>query len=209
MSLKKLLALSLCSVLTGCITTGKSHRDVPDAKSDDAVLLEEGDTTSLSLKTGVTQVLVSDSANENTPYYSLGVIGQVEPVYITPFEHAFPARIDTGAETSSIHAHDITPFERDGKRWIRFSLKQRETGIDHTFERPMVSKVKITRQEGDEMRYKVNMRIRMGDVDMEREFSLADRSDFEFQVLIGRNVLEGNAVVDVSKSNLLIKSDED
>jgi hypothetical protein len=191
------------------MTTGESQKNVPEPKSDDAVLLEEGETTDLNLKPDVTQVLVSDSTNENTPYYSLGVIGQVEPVYITPFEDAFPARIDTGAETSSIHAHDITPFERDGKRWVRFSLKQRETGIDHTFERPMVSKVKITRQEGDETRYKVNMRIRMGDVDMEREFSLADRSDFEFQVLIGRNVLEGNAVVDVSKSNLLIKADED
>lgn len=180
-----------------------------ESNPENAVLLEEGETTDLSLNSDVTQVIVTDSTNENTPYYSLGIIGQVEPVYINPFKDAFPARIDTGAETSSIHAHDIIPFERNGKRWVRFSLKQRETGIDNTFELPMVSKVKITRQEGDEKRYKVNLRIRMGDVEMVREFSLANRSDFEFQVLIGRNVLEGNAIVDVSKSNLLIKADEE
>jgi len=151
-----------------------------------------------------TKPLPVESVSENSPYYSIGIIGQVEPVYVKPFTEPFLARIDTGAETSSIHAYDIIPFERDGKRWVRFTVKQRESDKEHTFECRRVSKVRITRQNGDhEERYKVRLEIRMGPQTMETEFSLANREDFEFQVLIGRNVLEGNAIVDVSKSMVL------
>lgn len=151
-----------------------------------------------------TEPLPVESVSENSPYYSIGIIGQIEPVYVKPFSEPFLARIDTGAETSSIHAYDIIPFERDGKRWVRFTVRQRESDKEHTFECRRVSKVRITRQNGDhEERYKVRMEIRMGSETMEAEFSLANREDFEFQVLIGRNVLEGNAIVDVSKSMVL------
>jgi hypothetical protein len=43
------------------------------------------------------------------------------------------------------------------------------------------------------------MRIRLGELTELIEMSLSDRSDFEFPVLIGRNFLTDNAVVDVSK----------
>ena len=41
----------------------------------------------------------------------------------------FDARIDTGAAVSSISAKDITEFERNGKRWYRFTIEANEKEI--------------------------------------------------------------------------------
>ena len=40
----------------------------------------------------------------------------------TPIAYAleYPARIDSGATTTSMHAESIKSFERDGQRWVRF-----------------------------------------------------------------------------------------
>ena len=46
----------------------------------------------------------------------------MEHVYISPPGILLTARIDTGATTSSIDARNIEPFERDGKRWVRFEV---------------------------------------------------------------------------------------
>lgn len=64
--------------------------------------------------------------------HSLGIIGAVEPVYVLPMKMPFAGRIDTGAETSSIDASDIKTFERDGEKWVSFTIVNRETvGKDH------------------------------------------------------------------------------
>lgn len=42
--------------------------------------------------------------------HELDVIGGVEPVYVLPIKAPFPARIDTGAETSSIDVTQMKTF---------------------------------------------------------------------------------------------------
>lgn len=135
--------------------------------------------------------------------YPLGVIGEIEPVYVLPLEDAFSARIDTGATTSSIDAANIVEFERDGKSWVCFDVIHRETRKTYSYKKRMVKNIKIVRGSENEERYVVKMDIKIGNQVLSRNFTLTDRSKFKFQVLIGRNVLSGLAVVDVNQKNTL------
>lgn len=67
--------------------------------------------------------------------HSLGIIGESEPIYFMPMSMPFQARIDTGAEMSSIDAKNIKKFERDGEKWVSFDLVNRKNGERHHFEK--------------------------------------------------------------------------
>ena len=56
------------------------------------------------------------------PRQEAKIIGGVETLYILPIEMPFQARMDTGAETSSMDADHIRPFERDGEKWVSFNI---------------------------------------------------------------------------------------
>ena len=141
---------------------------------------------------------------KNTVYYPLGIIGQVESVYLKDMISAFPARIDTGAETSSIDAINVKEFERDGEAWVSFDIENKLTKERRTFEKKIVRRTTIKRQQGgDEKRIVVNMEIKMGNQNFVKEFTLGNREKFKYQILIGRNILNGLAVVDVGLKNTL------
>lgn len=131
------------------------------------------------------------------------VIGAVERIYFPPMKSPFMARIDTGATTSSIDAYDIKRFERDGQRWVSFTLINRETKEKTDFEKPLQRRVKIKRTGEEEHRLTVDMDVKMGKETFVAEFTLNERHDFEYQGLVGRNILSGRAVVDVAISNTL------
>lgn len=135
--------------------------------------------------------------------HPLGIIGEVEPVYIPPMKSPFLSRIDTGATTSSIDIYDEKVFERDGKKWVSFSIVNWETGEKHKFEKRLQEIKKIKRINGSEERHYVIMDVRIGNQTVKERFSLAKRERFNYQVLIGRNVLTGRAIVDTSLKNTL------
>ncbi len=131
------------------------------------------------------------------------IIGGVETLYVTPVQMPFQARIDTGAETSSMDANDIKPFERDGEKWVSFNIVNRKNGEKHHFEKPIKRRTHIVRINHEEERYVVNMSVKMGDETINAEFTLAERDKFSYQVLIGRNILNGRFIVDSSLENTL------
>lgn len=139
------------------------------------------------------------------------VIGETEWVYISKVKHNFQARIDTGATTSSINAVDIQRFERDGEKWIRFSTFHEEGQPDELIEAKITRTVKIKQSSlVDEVveRPVIELHIRIGDIAHLTEFSLTDRQQMEFPVLIGRNFLRDVILVDVSKEFSLPKYQE-
>lgn len=69
-------------------------------------------------QTHVQQTPVAEMTPLPKPAYSMPVAGGIETLYVTPLQMPFQARMDTGAETSSVDAKNIRPFERDGEKWI-------------------------------------------------------------------------------------------
>ena len=127
------------------------------------------------------------------------VVGEVERIWLEPPGANIVARVDTGADSSSLHAEEMVEFERDGKRWVRFNLK-----LDNeiaTVERPIKRYVRVYQQADPEgsRRPVVDFRVRLGTVRETVDFTLADRSHLNFEVLLGRNFLTDVALVDVGK----------
>ncbi|GIT99033.1 hypothetical protein TSL1_18540 [Sulfurovum sp. TSL1] len=126
------------------------------------------------------------------------IIGALEYVRLVPPNVVLKARIDTGAKTTSIDARDITPFERDGKQWVRFVCVSGEK--EYTIERKVVRTVQIKRHGTESQdRYVVEMRIILGNVSQLISVNLNDRDEYKYPVLIGRNFLRDFFMVDVAK----------
>lgn len=123
------------------------------------------------------------------------------------WQHPIPAKIDTGARTSSLHATEIERFDRDGLRWIRFQLDI-GGGLSEaaTVEVPHGDRRFVTSSNGDaQERFIIKTLLTMGDQRFAAEFSLADRSDMKFPILIGRTALRRRFLVDPGRSHLLGK----
>ena len=133
----------------------------------------------------------------------LPIIGEVEPIYFLPMKSPFAARIDTGATTSSLDCQDVEYFERDGEKWVAFKLKNRKTGEEHVFEKKVERSFKVKRAGKDESRKAIKMDVKMGGEVFSAVFSIADRSNFDYQGLVGRNILTGRFLADTSTSYTL------
>lgn len=134
------------------------------------------------------------------------VLGTVETVAIEPGGLIVDSLVDTGAATSSLSAQELTPFERDGKQWIRFKLLPPGSGDEDepvTIELPIKRQVRVARPGFEsQKRPIVDMSLTIGDVTHMVEVNLTDRSSSDFLLLVGRNFLKDAAVVDVSRRNV-------
>lgn len=136
-------------------------------------------------------------------------VGRVEAIALPELHGTpVPARIDTGARTSSIWASHI--IEKDGV--LHFTLfdtpSELYTGRTHQireFERVIVASSTGEEQE----RYKVRLLIKLKGKKIRSRFTLADRSTQVYPVLLGRNVLRGKFVVDVTKGKPLYQEERE
>ncbi len=129
------------------------------------------------------------------------VVGEVEKVKIFPSDFIMDARIDTGAEISSIDAREIEEFERDGKKWVRFKLINRDDNKEATIEREIKKYTKITQssvKDSIDKRITVSLKITIANRSELADFTLTDREHMSFGVLVGRNILQDVMLVDVS-----------
>lgn len=132
------------------------------------------------------------------PAYAAGkqIIGWLEEAHINEARIVLRAKIDTGADNSSVKARILDKFSRGGNEWIRFRLTDRhkhsvelERRIERyaTIKRKMASPVE---------RPVVKLGVCLGNVFREVEVNIAERKNFKYQMLIGRSFLKGVFLVD-------------
>lgn len=128
------------------------------------------------------------------------ILGEVEWIYIADINHNVKARIDTGATTSSISAVDIHTYKKNGKSMVDFKLSH-DGATSKQFTMPVKRWVKVKQastSKASEPRPVVALAVQIGDHKTKSDFTLVDRNQLEFPVMIGRTFIDDDAIVDVS-----------
>lgn len=142
-----------------------------------------------------TNVFSQEAAVSPTPKPKQ-MLGWVEKIRLYPGDLLLHAKLAIGSEGSSVDANDIQEFSRNGKKWVRFTITDRNSKTK-TLERKMMRMARIKRTgEGSISRYKVKMGICIANKYIEDEVTLADRGDYDYEVLIGQSLLAGTFTVD-------------
>lgn len=148
--------------------------------------------------------VLSNKLPQTAGVLDLPIIGEVEKVMVHPSDFQYEARIDTGAESSSIHSEKIQLIERDGKQFVQFSLLNPETNELVELERRFQRTVLIKQKGGEpERRFVVKLWLTLGEIKERVDVTLSNRADFTYPLLVGRNLLTDTAIVDVSRQHTI------
>lgn len=130
----------------------------------------------------------------------VAVVGWIERVRLGLEGLVISAKLDTGADTSSLHASDIRWYTRDDGDWVAFDVVN-EKGEKVRFERKVVRIARIKRMGGGvQKRPTVLMGVCLGKVYKLTQVNLADRTGFNYEFLVGRRFLAGAFAVDPART---------
>ncbi|WP_404317509.1 ATP-dependent zinc protease [Malaciobacter canalis] len=221
--LKTITALTICAFISGCAATNtptnnnikdttkqEQYQEKINEKIENKEQIDKKEQKEQEIKSAekeqkeeqvkiIKQIVKKIIIKKPVIKDSMIVIGTAEKVYIPSSDILLKAKIDTGATTTSIHALNIKEFERDGNKWIKFDLQDKDGNLINK-NLPLHRIVKIKRHgTKNQKRYVVQMKINLANISQLVEVSLTNRSKFTYPVLIGKNYLNGLFLVDVSK----------
>lgn len=165
---------------------------------------------SLALPAGAALAEASEDSDKSIPE----TLGFVEWLVMNETSVRLKARLDTGAKTSSLHAVNVEGFKKGDEEWVKFQLplgdhedQPSEGSIEHEdvileFERPVHRTVLIKRKSApSQRRYVVKMDFCIAGAVHETQFSLTDRGNFKYPVLLGRRFMrDDNILIDSADS---------
>ncbi len=130
------------------------------------------------------------------------IVGQLEYIQVEQAELAFLTRIDTGAATTSMHAFDLKVDNDAGEmdknigKMLTFTTMN-EGKAFHTGKAKIVDVTGIRNSQGREDRYVVELDLKWHGETKTVRVNLRNRTKMDYKLLIGRNWLSGDYLVDV------------
>ena len=137
---------------------------------------------------------------------AITVVGYLEAAVVLPAGLPMTAKMDTGAETSSIHALDIQLYTVDGESWVRFTVN---VGDREEVFRSRVQRIVRIRRAGVTVieRPVVHLGICIAGYYKNAEVNLTDRTGMNQQLLIGRKFMASGELVIDSGATFAAKPD--
>jgi hypothetical protein len=135
------------------------------------------------------------------------ILGWLETTHILGSDMRIKVKLDPGAKTSSLQATNIERFERDGNPWVRFDFHDEDVDTEKKhalrLEGPLVRDAVVKRHGAPSVtRPVVTQVICLYNQLYRTEFTLADRGNFNYTMLLGRSFLSRVAIVDSSATFL-------
>jgi hypothetical protein len=114
-----------------------------------------------------------------------------------------PVRVDSGAATSSIHCSRVRLIKSGETKQLQFYLDTRKGAPQQSFVVTDFKETLVRNSSGkEEKRYVIKTRITIFGRKIRTEFSLADRRKMRYPILLGRKLLKGRFIIDVSQKDL-------
>ncbi|MGI9392029.1 MAG: 30S ribosomal protein S6--L-glutamate ligase [Parvibaculales bacterium] len=116
---------------------------------------------------------------------------------------AIKARIDSGAKTSSLHAFNIHVFREDGKQKVSFDIHpiQDNRKIIQSCRGEVIDRRSVKSSTGEkENRHVIQTSITMGKLKWEIEVTLTNRDSMGYRMLLGREAMKEQLLIDPNSS---------
>lgn len=130
------------------------------------------------------------------------VVGETARIVVKEAGLEYVARIDTGARTTSIHAADLV-INQAGKeakdnigKKVSFATRNNK-GQRQVMEATIVDVATVSNAQGQEDRYEVELTLNWQGRNKKVRVNLRDRARMTYKLLIGRNWLANDYLVDV------------
>jgi ribosomal protein S6--L-glutamate ligase len=116
---------------------------------------------------------------------------------------AIKAKVDTGAKTSALHAFFVEPFGSAARRMVRFGVHPipGRNDVEVLCTAEVIDHREVTSSNGEsEMRYVIRTPVKLGERTWPIELTLANRETMSYRMLIGRQAIQDDMLVDAATS---------
>jgi hypothetical protein len=115
------------------------------------------------------------------------------------------AKVDTGAYNCSLHCKEVKVVNGCLEVIVLDELHPEYTGLKFVFKKFKQKQIRNSFGES-ELRYVIKTQIKIFERLIRAEFSLSNRGNLKFPVLLGRKILRDRFVIDVTQKDLYFNS---